>query len=257
MSRASPLAKVQSALAAILMEPEAMAAFRRDPQAYARRAGLAGAHSQILAGLPVEGAAYFASRRVIDRHHYLRADLPRCVAALDAGAGLAASYFADCPYAKEDPRAEVRQFAAWAKAAARSGRAPAALADLAAIEAAGMLLMDKEHAVAAPARRLTRAPGVVVLRLRHDPDGLLGDEPLQAAAGRFTTVLVREPDDVEVYRLGAASAALLALADGKRTARQAVAAVAREHGARAAQEALRTLRRLRVVRPERPAAKRP
>ena len=244
---ASQLAKLQSALAALLMEPAKLEMFQANAKAYARRAGLSGKDAVLLAGLPPEGAAYFASRRVIDRYHYLDGDVPRSVAAIDATVGLAATYFTDRPYAKEDPRAEVRQFRAWATAAAKSGRIPAPLGDLATLEATGMLLMDKPHRKPVRSSRLRKAPGVVVLKMRHNPDQLVGAEPLSAATGRFPTALVREPDDVEVVTLEPVAAALVAAASGKRTEAQVVSAFAPRFGAKAVRASLRDLRKRSIL----------
>ncbi len=246
---ATQLAKLQSALAALLMEPDHRNAFQADPDAYARRAGLKGKHAALLAGIPPEGTAYFASRRVIDRTHYLKGDLPRSVAAIESSVGLLATYFVDQPYAKEDPRAEVRQFRAWAVAAAKSGRIQAPLGDLANLEATGMLLMDKPYRKSERSTRLRKVPGIVVLKLRHDPDQLVDAEPLSAAAGRFPTALVREPNDVEVVKLDAVAAALVAAANGKRTAVQAVAALAPRFGTKAVRASLRNLRKRGVLSP--------
>ncbi len=179
-----------------------MEAFRADPKAFARRRGLKGKDATLLATMPVKGAAYFASRRVIDRHHYLRGDVPITIAAFDAlpeAQRLQATYFVDAPYAKEDPRAEVRQFIAWAKKAGRKGDIPAAVADLAVVEGHGMLLADQ------PATRPYRHK---VLRLRHDAEALLTE--VAAAPQKPTIVaLVREEDDVEMRVLSKEEAAAL------------------------------------------------
>jgi hypothetical protein len=243
------LAKLQSALAALLMEQGRLDQFRADPARYATSFGLTGDAAKLLAGLPAEGAAYFASRRVIDRFHYLKGDLPRSVAAIDGAVGLAATYFADVPYAKEDPRAEVTQFRAWAGKAAKSGRIPAPLGDLAQVEAGGMLLMDEPHAKAPKSAKLRRAPGVALLALRHDPDDLLHGDPLAATKGVFPTALAREPDDVEVYKLDPVAAALLRLAEGKGTPDAAVRKLAAKHGEAAVKASLRDLRKLKLLAP--------
>lgn len=242
-------AKLQSALAALLMEPAELAAFQAKPAAYAKRRGLTGATAKLLADMPSEGAAYFASRRVIDRFGYLSGDLPKSVAAVDDAVGLAATYFTDRPYAKEDPRAEVRQFKAWAQKAARAGKLPRPLADLAAIEAGGMMLMDRAYVAPKRSARLAKAPGIVLLALRHDPNELLHGVTLEAPEGRFPTVLAREPDDVEVYKLEPVAEALLNAAKGNRTPDQVVDALAPRFGAKAVRASLRDLRRLGLLTP--------
>ncbi|MEK6985450.1 MAG: hypothetical protein AABX89_03585 [Candidatus Thermoplasmatota archaeon] len=249
MTPDAQLAKLQSALAALLMEPAQLAAFQAKPAAYAKRRGLTGATAKLLAEMPSEGAAYFASRRVIDRFSYLSGDLPKSVAAVDTAVGLEATYFTERPYAKEDPRAEVRQFKVWAQQAARSGKIPRPLADLAAIEAGGMMLMDRAYVKPKRSQQLAKAPGIVLLRLRHDPNELLHGVTLEAPEGRYPTALVREPDDVEVYKLEPVAESLLNAATGKRTPDQVVAALAPRFGAKAVRTSLRDLRRLGLLAP--------
>ncbi len=254
----SQLAKLQSALAALLMEPGRLEAFQNDPKAYARRFGLTGDTAALLAGLPPEGAAYFASRRVIDRFSYLSGDLPRSVAAVDHAVGLAATYFADKPYAFEDPRDEVRQFRAWALAAAKKGTLPAPVADLVAIEAGGMLLMDKAYAKPAKSKTVKRASGMALLALRHDPEELLHGDTLAAPRGNFPTVLAREEDDIEVYKLEPVAIALFKAATGRLGDDAVVAKLASKFTAKAVRASLRDLRKLGILCPNsRPSAARP
>jgi hypothetical protein len=235
------LAKVQSELAALLMEDGRLDRFAKDPRGHLRRAGFAGKDLDLLAGLPIDGMRYFAQRRSIDRMGYLRGDVPRCVALLGQ-AGLAA-YFRDHPYAFEEPTQEAARFARWAKAASRSGVVPAMAADIAQVEAAGARLMQKPHHKAVPGAHPRRAPGIKVLRLGHDPGHFLRDPPTPVP-GRFVLALRRDADDVEPYPLDRPAVDLLRAADGRRPEVPLLDAVAREKGHSKAQlrSALRRLR---------------
>jgi hypothetical protein len=210
------LAKLQAELAALLMEPGCLDAFEADPQSYVRAAGLRGRDAALLAGLPVEGARYFAQRRRIDRRGYLRGDLPHTVALLERGAGLD-SYFAAHPYAFEAPMREVARVARWARGAARAGTIPAFVADVAQVEAAAVRLMHGPHRAAKPGSRPRRAPGVRLVRVAHDPEHFLHDHDWSPEPGGFTVVLQRTADDVENPVLKPAELDALAAADGRRT----------------------------------------
>ncbi len=239
----SDLAALQSAVAAILMEPTALAAFRKDPAAFAKRRGLTGVHAKTLSALDIEGAAYFARRRVIDRFGYLRGDLPRSVAAIDEAVGLEGTYFAERPYAFEEPLAEVKQFQAWAKRA----KLPHAVTDLCAIECAGALLMGEEHAKPKRGAKLRRNPQMQILSVKTDPDALLSVGVKGAPKGRFIAAVVREAHDVEVYRLEPRAVALVKAADGKRTEAQVLASLSTRFHASEIMRSLRELRRLGVL----------
>lgn len=238
------LEKVQSELAALLMEPARLAVFANDPRAYVRKAGLRGKDADLLAGLPVEGARYFASRRRIDRLGYLRGDLQHSVALLEREGGLDA-YFDAHPYAFEEPMREVARFARWAKTA----EIPRFVADAIAVEAAAVRLYHAPHRAVKPSARPKRAPGVVLVRVAHDPEHFLHDHPWTPEPGDFTVVLQRTGDDVENPVLKPAELAALKLCDGKRTDTQVVAALAAKGVAKARGEAaLRKIRKLGLVR---------
>lgn len=212
---ADQLAKLQGALAALLMEVDSLAAFQADPQAYAEEHGLLGKNADLLARLPYKGAAYFASRRRIDRHGYLRSDLPKSVHVLmDHDVGTDA-YFDDCPYAFEDPRKELQQFLKWTQTGAKTGRCSQLLADVALLETTARTLIDKPHRAAKPGQQAKRAPGVKVIELQHDLWDQIEDEEIhEAPAGKIWVALQRTKDDVEPHRLTAAEAGMLA-AKGK------------------------------------------
>lgn len=237
------LARLQSELAALLMEPGRLEAFAADPKGYARKAGLRGRDAELLAGLPVEGARYFAERRRIDRFSHLRGDLPHGVALLEREAGVAA-YFAAHPYAFEEPMKEVARFATWSRGAAL----PRWLKDVVAVEAAAVLLMHGPHRATKPGLRPRRAPGVRLVRVAHDPEHFLHDHAWTPEPGAFTVVLQRTADDVENPVLKPAELDALKAADGRRTDAQVVAhLVARGHPKAKATAALAKLRRLGLV----------
>ncbi len=239
----SDLAALQSAVASILMEPKALAAFQKNPAAFAKGSGLTGLHAKTLAELDVEGAAYFARRRIIDRFGYLRGDLPRSVEAVDEAVGLAATYFAERPYAFEEPLAEVKQFQDWAKRA----KLPQAVKDLCAIECAGALLMGEGYATPKRGATMTRNSQMQILRVKTDPDALLSVGVKGAPKGRFTVAVVREAHDVEVYRLEPRAVALVEAADGKRTEAQVLGSLSPRFGATELKGSLRELRRLGIL----------
>lgn len=241
------LARVQEELAALLMEPGRLDAFAADPKAYARKAGLKGKDADLFAGLPAEGARYFAQRRRIDRFAYLRGDLPHGVALLDREVGLAA-YFGAHPYALEEPMKEVARFAKWSRAAARAGSIPAFVRDVVLVEAAAVLLMHAPHRVARRSVRPRRAPGVHLVRVAHDPEHFLHDHAWTPAPGDFTVVLQRVPGDVENPVLKPAELDALRAATGRLTEAQLVARLVEKGHAKArAQAALGRLRKWGLV----------
>lgn len=243
------LAAVQSAVASLLMEPAARAAFQANPSRFAKARGLSGAAARTIAGLDREGTAYFAERRIIDRFAYLRGDLPRSVAAVDAAVGLEATYFADHPYAFDEPVREVRQFQAWARSARRRGVLSDATADLCAIECAGALLLNEPWLRPKRSSHVARNPHMTVLQLRRDPDDLLAGRLDAARSGRFTTAIVRDEHDVEVYRLEPRAVELVKAATGKEPTTRILAQLAKRHEPGALRQTLADLRRLGVLTP--------
>ncbi|MEA3142768.1 MAG: hypothetical protein QOG31_92 [Thermoplasmata archaeon] len=237
------LARLQAELAALLMEPGRLEAFEADPKGYVRKAGLAGRDADLLAGLPVEGARYFAERRRIDRFSHLRGDLPHSVAMLEREAGVAA-YFAAHPYAFEEPMKEVARFAKWSRGASL----PRILRDVVAVEAAAVLLMHGPRRAAKPGARLRRAPGVRLVRVAHDPEHFLHDHAWTPEPGAFTVVLQRTADDVENPVLKPAELDALKAANGRRTDAQIVAhLLAKGHPKAKARAALARLCKLGLV----------
>lgn len=198
------LARFQDALAQILMEVPAQTAFAKDPVAFAKPYRL-GPLEPMLTRLAAPDAGYFSSRRVIDRFSYLQSDVARSVAALENSGGLAATYFAACPYAYDEPAKEVAQLAAWAR---RNTHGP--VRDVIRLETAAYAMMQKAYRAPRPASGFKRASGVKILVLDHDPDAIVDGRLDEAEPGRYTVALVREEDDVEVYRLDEAALALLA-----------------------------------------------
>jgi hypothetical protein len=242
------LEKIQAELAALLMEPGRLEAFEADPKAFVRKAGLTGKDADLLAGLPVAGARYFAERRRIDRFGYLRGDLPHGVALVDREVGLAA-YFDAHPYAFEEPMKEVARFARWASAAARSGALPRLVADVVRFEATAVQVLHRPHRAAKPGKRPRRAPGVRILQLSHDPEHFLHDHAWTPAPGRHMVALQRTADDVEARTLNPAELALLRAANGRRTEAALLkhVAAATGHTAAGLAKAMRRLRKLRLV----------
>jgi hypothetical protein len=241
------LAKVQAELAALLMEPGRLEAFERDPKAHLRKAGLAGKDLELLAGLPVDGARYFAQRRRIDRFGYLRGDLPCSVTLMERETGLT-PYFAAHPYAFEEPMREAARFAKWARGAAKEGALPRFVADVVQVEAAAVRLMHGSHRAAKPGARPKRAPGVRLVRVAHDPEHFLHAHPWTPEPGAFTVVLQRTADDVENPVLKPAELDALRAANGRRTEAQIVALlVAKGHPTAKATGAVAKLRRLGLI----------
>lgn len=241
------LAKVQMELAALLLEPGRLEAFEANPKRYAKNVGLRGKHAELFAGLPVDGARYFAQRRAIDRSGYLRGDLPHAVPLVGREGGLE-TYFAAHPYAFEAPMQEVARFAAWARAAARKGTLPRFASDVVQVEAAAVQLLHTPFRAAKASAHPKRAPGVRLVRVAHDPEHFLHDHPWTPQPGDFTVVLQRSEDDVETPILKPAELAALKLANGKRTAAQIVALlVAKGHSKAKSESALRKVRRLGLV----------
>jgi len=216
--------RFQEELAALLMEEPARRSFARDREGHAKRASLKGKEARILAGLDADDVGYFASRREIDRRGMLRADLPRSFDVLDEQ-GRVLLYFRAFPYALEDPLAEAKRFARWAKQAARKGQVPALLADLATFERAHLAVRSARPRAARASARPRRVPGLVLLQLQHD----LGEEP--PAPRPCSVVLVPTPSGVEAGEVDALTWHVLRAADGKRTVAQVAALAARRAGA--------------------------
>ncbi|HUR61478.1 MAG TPA: hypothetical protein VM286_03835 [Candidatus Thermoplasmatota archaeon] len=203
----SGLALVQSELAALLMEPGRMDVFEKDPRGHLRKAGLAGADLDLLAGLPVAGARFFAQRRAIDRAGYLRSDLPYSFKHLDEEAVQA--YFAAFPYAFEAPMKEVARFAKWAPDAMMEGILSPLANDVIQVEAAAVQLFHAPHKPIPRSRHPKRAPGIRILHLGHDPEHFMHDHGGNAKAGDFILVLHRDQDDVEPHLVDDVEVALL------------------------------------------------
>jgi hypothetical protein len=212
------LLRVQEALAAILMEPESRRAFAHDPRTALEAQGLAGRDLELLATLDADDLAYFAERRNIDRLQALRADAPRAMRLLETLPGRAKPYLRAFPYSLEDPLAETDRLARWSRAAATEGSVPAALADLAAFDAAALRLGALAPPKAKPSRRPSRASGVLLLRQETDIRRLLaGDAPAHTAPRRPSFLaLQRTEDDVLWHALDALEHELLRLADGRK-----------------------------------------
>lgn len=242
--RTTGLAQVQSELAALLMEPGRLESFEKDPRGHLRKARLSGKDLDLLAGLPVEGARFFAQRRLIDRAGYLRSDLPYSFKHLHQHA--VQSYFAAFPYAFEAPMKEVTRFAKWARSAVRPGLVSPLANDVLQVEAAAVQLFHKPHKPTPRNRHPKRAPGIRVLHLGHDPEHFMHDHAWTPEPGSFTLVLHRDEDDVEAYDLEAPALALLKKANGRRTEADLLDAMTK-HSRADLRRALRELRSLGLL----------
>jgi hypothetical protein len=246
------LLRMQQALAAILLEPQARKAFADDPRAALEAQGVAGRDLALLATLDADDLAYFAERRNIDRLQALRADAPRAMRLLETLPGRAKPYLRAFPYSLEDPLAETDRLARWIRSAAADGSAPAALADLAAFDAAALRLAALAPSKGRASRRPSRAPGLVLLRQETDIRPFLrGDRPARAAPRRASLLaLQRTEDDVLWHALDALDHELLRRADGRRLERTWLrqAAAAAKASLEQAREAAAALRREGLLR---------
>jgi len=251
------LRSLQRALASVLLDDEARRRFAKDPEAFARRAGLEGRDAALLAGLDAGDVGYFASRRRIDRRAALRADMPLTVAAMEREKAVL-RYFRAHPYALEDPLAEAARAAQWAQRAAKRGRASALAADAAAFEAAWLAVRSAPpDAPRKPSPRPRRGASAQVLRLRHDLGEALEDaDPAKARRRVCWLVLRHGPDGPEAGEVPEVEARLLRGADGKRSAAALVASVARAARVPAedARRGLEGLAQEALVSPLRPAS---
>lgn len=246
------LLRIQQELAAILLEPEAGKAFAKDPAGALKARGVKGRDLKLLAGLDPDDLAYFAQRRAVDRAHALRADAPRATHLLET-VGLNA-YFRAHPYSLEDPRAETDRFAGWCKAAtaARDGRVPPVLADLAAFDAAVLRMLGEPARATRPSKWPRRAPGVRLLRVgRAIGPALRTGDHRKARPGAATVALRRTPGDVYWQGLTPLEEALLRSAGGKATEAAWLKAAASAGGSSlaAARKAARGLVRAGLLAP--------
>ena len=248
------LAALQEQLAALLMEAPQRAAFAADAPAFLRSQGLRGRDARLLASLDADDLAYFASRRHIDRQVALRAELPRSCRLLEAE-GRLLWYLRDCPYAREGAVAEARQFAAWARRAARAGQVTALLPDLAAFEVE-VLRLGLAAAPAAggaglrPAAYPMRAPRTAILHLRHPVQGARG-QAVPAVAPEETFLGLVRTDGVVWHRFERVDFELLRSARGRMPESAWLAAAARAAAVPVAEarESARQLRAVGLLRP--------
>ncbi len=235
------LLAVQTQLAGLLAQEDALRDFARDRRGFARATGLRGKDAILLAGLDAGGLAYFARRRRIDRTVMLRADMPRTVALL--GERGLAGYFRRHPFALESPVHEAKRLAAWL--APRPGAV--GLGDLARLEHAQLRVTKRAHRTARPTPYPKRSPGVILLTLQHRVDTPL---PRRSAQAAFYAIL-RQADGVTWLRYGALENALMQSANGSRTEQAWLRFAARQAGrsARLAKQAAQALRREGLVAP--------
>lgn len=212
------LLRQQEALAVVLMQAQERKAFAQDPTATLRSLGLRGNDLALLASLDADDLAYFATRRNIDRYQALRADAPLTLRLLEATRGRVQAYFRTFPFSLEDPRAETKRFATWCVRAARDGTVPALAPDLARYEAAVLDLLARKPRAAPPSTKPRRAPGLVRFMATHRLQQALRSKGIPKATPNATPVVVqRTADDVRWNVLTPLEAALVDLADGKRT----------------------------------------
>lgn len=203
------LGPLQQAIGALLCEADAIEAFARDPQGWARGRGLAASDVRILAGIRPPAMQAFHDIHERDRRSTLEAIFPLTLERI--GPSPVRAYFDEHPYGDDLFLAEALRFAAFlGKKGAEEGRAV-----LAAYEAARFqLLADAPFEALAPTTvDLTKArlaPGLRVVASRVDIPALEEDPRSEPTARHGAALLRRDADGVVATWVEGSAADLLA-----------------------------------------------